>query len=202
MSRKPLYFLAPLVLAAWAAQSQGTLVFDQQSADEAGRQEGGVPIQALQPMGQSFTPSLSGIDIVRLYLFDAGGGNGIGATIRVNIRSGAINGSTLGTTTPVTMGDSTGGFVDFLFPTTVLLTPGANYYLQPIVDAGGDPWGVNKGRYGYSGGAAYYQAAASDTEDLWFREGILVPEPGLGVLVALGFFALRGVRLMPRRGTR
>jgi hypothetical protein len=51
--------------------------------------------------------------------------------------------------------------------------------------------GVNKGNYNYPGGTAFYHGVSDPTEDLWFREGIVVPEPSsIFLLLTGGAFAL------------
>ncbi|HSU54457.1 MAG TPA: hypothetical protein VLT36_10385 [Candidatus Dormibacteraeota bacterium] len=44
------------ILGPGSCYSQGSLIYDQQSADEAGLLEGGITIQPNQPLGQSFIP--------------------------------------------------------------------------------------------------------------------------------------------------
>jgi hypothetical protein len=179
------------VLIVWlsvplVASAQGTFVFDQQSSDESNGGSGGTTIQNFQPMGQSFTPSLNGIGFVRLNLLDENRNNGQGATIYVNLRSGSIAGTIMSSTAPVALPDNFGlplntGYVTFLFPTEIPLQPGTIYFLQPVVQSG-DLFAAFGGSFGYSGGDLYANGIPSTT-DLWFREGIIVPEPSAPMLV-------------------
>jgi hypothetical protein len=79
-------FLAPCVLfAAFCAAGQGTTTFryDQQSSTDEGNYGygGGPAYQVLLPTtGQSFTPSLSGIDFIRLELNDSSPTGTLGST--------------------------------------------------------------------------------------------------------------------------
>ena len=64
-------------------RGQGIFTYDQQSADENGALEGSVGL-GQQPLGQSFTPNLSTIGFIRLYIYDGvpgGGGRLIGAKV-------------------------------------------------------------------------------------------------------------------------
>ncbi len=181
---------AALALAAVCALGQGTPVFDQQSADETLVPEQAAGIQANAPIGQSFTPSLSGVGFIRLSFLDPNPGNGLGATVLLNLRADSITGPVLGSTTPVFMPDGFGStaFVvtNFFFPTQVAITPGTMYYFDITVQSG-DQWMLR--RYiptgNYPGGTEYLLGQPGNN-DLWFREGILVPEPAPSVLLLLG----------------
>lgn len=176
-----------------SAPAQGTFLYDQQSVtnDSAGGE--GVPtIQSNQPIGQSFTPALGSIGFIRLFLID-GSLNGLGANVYLNLRSDSITGPILSSTDPVFMPDGFGGPKNFLFPTPVAVTPGVVYFFQPVVQSG-DLWGVvDDNHYNYPGGTAIGQGIADPVFDLWFREGIIVPEPsGVSLfLLAMGLFAWR-----------
>ncbi len=122
-------------------------------------------IQSNQPLGQSFTPSLSSVGFIRLFLIDGVRNNGLGATVYVNLREDCITGPVLGLSGPVFMPDNfgigSGGYTNFFFSSPVPVTPGATYYLQP-------------------------NGAAVPFDDLWFREGVFVPEPSWALLILVG----------------
>jgi MYXO-CTERM domain-containing protein len=172
---------------------QGTFVYDQQSVTNDSNGGEGVPtIQLSQPVGQSFTPTLSSVGFVRFFLIDAAF-NGLGATVIVNVRSDSITGPILGSTDPVFMPDGFGGRTNFVFSTPVALIPSSTYFLEPVVQSG-DLWGiVDDPNYNYPGGTAFGGGQPAPPFDLWFREGIVVPEPS-GIALALsglaGFAAL------------
>jgi hypothetical protein len=166
------------------ALAQGTFVYDQQSATEATAQEGGVDIQPNLPLGQSFTPSLFGVGFVRVYLFGAVSGTS-SANFSVNLRADSISGSILGTTAPVSINNPFGGAVTFLFNSPIPVTPGTTYYFD-LVAQSTSTWGVNLAPYNYSGGTAILQGTPSLNVDLWFREGIIVPEPSSLALALSG----------------
>jgi hypothetical protein len=198
-------FVAPVLFAlatGWlhVTCAQGTFIYDQQSAGENAPGEAVVGIQANQPLGQSFTPSLSAINFIRLQLTD-GAINGLGATVFVNLCSTSISGLILGATAPVSMPDGFSGYTNFFFEMPVSLTPGVQYFFQPMVQSG-DQWGVAGYNpvFNYPGGTLIYRGSPSPASDLWFREGIYnVPEPSAGVFVLLGtaWFRWRRRRVNP-----
>src|SRR5437870_5287481 len=89
-----------LFSVACSAGGQGTLLYDQQSVNNS--LPAGIlhDIQPYEPIGQSFTPGLSSVGFVRLNLSDAITGNGVGATVYVNLRADSITGPILGSTDP------------------------------------------------------------------------------------------------------
>src|SRR5262249_9200785 len=171
------------------AVGQGTFIIDQPSSDESNGGNQGSPIQSRQPMGQSFTPTLNSVGFVRFHLFDLNEGNGIGASVYVNLRADSITGPIIGSTAPVFMPDGfghllIGGYTNFFFASPVAVTPGVLYYFQPVV-ASGDSWASVNQNFLYAGGDAYFEGVASGS-DLWFREGIYVPEPSAPALLMIG----------------
>jgi hypothetical protein len=187
---KMLMLITVLLSGAECCPSQGTVIYDQQSSINPNNAAGGGLIQQLAtPYGQSFSPSLSGIDFIMLGFYDGQPGNGIGATVFVNLRSGSIGGPVLASTAPITMRDSFGlaapGVTNLFFGATIALIPGHAYYFEPVVQSG-DLWGVSSGPYGYPGGSTFLGGAPFVGSDYWFREGIIVPEPACGLLALLG----------------
>jgi hypothetical protein len=182
------YRCALLLLAAsFGAVSmlaQGVFIYDQQSATEATGGGGVAVIQSLQPMGQSFIPTNSSVGFIRLFTGDTSL-NGLGATLFVKLLQDSIIGSVLGSTDPVLMPDGFSGYVNFFFSTPVAVTPGTTYYFQPVVHSG-DTWEVVTYNYGYTGGTAFFNGVANSFNDLWFREGIVVPEPSSVALMIFG----------------
>ena len=199
----------PLLLAAFSftsiqgAAAQGTFIYDQQSSVDGSYLEGALAdIQGAQPFGQSFTPSLSSVNFIRLYIYDSTAGGGGPGTLSVNLRTGSITGAILGTADPVILEPGFSGLVNFHFASPVSLTPQDTYYFQPFVQAGGR-WGTFEDRYNYSGGTAFGLGVPSSNFDLWFREGIFVPEPSSAALLALGggIFVLLRHRIVLGRPT-
>ena len=164
--------------------AQGTFVYDQQSADENTPGGAAGVIQFLQPLGQSFTPTFSSVGFIRLFIYDAQTGNDLGATLHVNLRSDSITGPILATTDPVVLPDGGGRHVNFFFSAPVSVTPGATYYFQPEVQSG-DLWAIVSYPYNYPRGTAFAHGLP-DPNDLWFREGIYIPEPSAALLLVCG----------------
>jgi len=168
------------------AYAQGTFVYDQQSVpnDTTGG-EGAPIIQANGPVGQSFTPLLPGVGFVRLFLGDSSR-NGIGATILLNLRSDSMTGPILSSSQPVFMADGFAGLTNFFFPTEVPVSPGTTYIFELVVQSG-DKWVVvDDPNFNYPGGTAFGQGLPALPFDLWFREGIIIPEPSSLVLALSG----------------
>jgi hypothetical protein len=189
-----------LVLSALAARGQGTLVYDQQSATNRSFSGGGYPFQAEQPAGQSFTPTLSSIGFVQFEFIDPHSGDGVGATVYVNLRADSLSGTILGSTAPVFMPD---GFVlgvtNFFFGASLTLTPGTTYYLQPVLQSGDSNWAILAGAFSYSGGTLFLNGTPDPNGfNAWFREGVLTPEPSPGLLVLLGIAGMWCTRRIKR----
>ncbi len=89
------------------------------------------------------------------------------------------------------------GYTNFYFANSVPLVPGTTYYLQPIA-ATGNP-ATQIGIPFYANGTIFENGNAVINDNLWFREGIVVPEPSAIALSGLAFAALVGKR---RRGDR
>jgi hypothetical protein len=179
--------------------AQGTFVYDQQSSVDTLPGEIPVIIQQNAPIGQSFTPTLSAVGFIRLNLSDRVLNNGNGATIYLNLRASSITGPILASSTPVSMPD---GFVSqyasyptFFFEVPVVVTPGTTYYFDLVAEPGSDTWAVVRYIYGtdYVGGTDFISGQPGH-DDLWFREGIVVPEPCSAALLLFGGGVLLGAR--------
>jgi len=111
--------------------------------------------------------------------------NSTGAVVYVNLLSGSFTGTVVSSTAPVFMPDNFVGTTNFVFASTVSLTPGTTYYFQPVVQSG-DKWALLDDQYGYAGGAFYFNGALDPSDnDAWFREGIIVPEPSSIALLTM-----------------
>jgi hypothetical protein len=85
------------------------------------------------------------------------------------------------------------GITNFIFSVPVAVTPGTTYYLQPVQSGDGVGSSVTDGSY--PGGTEIYQGSPIPDRDLWFREGIIVPEPSSMFLLA----AVRGTQAREQR---
>lgn len=192
MKMNPLSCSLPVLLLAYHAYAQGSFVYDQQSStDESALSygSGSVIQQMTPPWGQSFTPTLTSIGFIRLKL-DDGIPHTPGATMIINLRAGSIGGLILGSTEPISMPSGFTGVESFFFSTPISLTPGTVYYFEPVVVSGG-LWNISISEYNYPGGSAWSEGQPGSGADLWFREGIIVPEPSCAALALLGALALR-----------
>jgi len=169
------------------AGAQGTFVYDQQSStDETPNPLPAQPvIQQSTPFGQSFTPAFSAVGFVRMKLYDTNPNNGLGATLFVNLRTDSITGPVLGMTAPVTLADGFENVVNFFFPAPVSVASGTLYYFEAVVQTG-DLWKADTRPYNYPGGTLISLGLPISGSDLWFREGVLVPEPSTALLVLAG----------------
>ena len=174
-----------LLLSACCARGQGTVQYDQQSSTNEP-----IPIGigvSLRPgLAQSFIPNLSSVGFIRLYLDDPNL-TGAGATVSINLLDGPPSSGTLrGSTTPVFISPGFVGYTNFFFSIPVTVNSGTSYYFAPILQSGDSP--INTELLfdsSYPNGTAIIPPGISGF-DLWFREGIAVPEPSSGLLVLLG----------------
>jgi len=170
---------------------QGFL-YDQQSTNII---EGAIPLyEPNQPTGQSFTPTLSTIGFVTLYLYDADSLHHAGATIFVILFSGSLNGPIVGASTSIFMPDGFAGMTVFPFLTPVAVSPGTQYYFRPIIKSG-DAFNDVATDTSYTGRSAFEQGIPDSFHELWFQEGIIAaPEPSASLLLLLGTGILFYVR--------
>ena len=185
-----LFLSAILLLPPLGIRAQGNLQYDQQSATAPAPPSITFDIQGNEPVGQSFVPSLSSVGFVQFDLFDGHPGNGLGATLYVNLRSNSITGPLMSSTSPVYMPEtpSGGGVTNFFFSTPAVVTPGNAYFFEVIVQSG-DVWRVNDIGPSYQNGRAYISGVAQQFDSLYFREGIIVPEPSAAWIVIVGVFS-------------
>jgi hypothetical protein len=191
-----LHLTALLTLASLSANSQGTTTFlyDQQSASDETLPTSGASSLWDTASGQSFTPGLPFVDFVKLMFKDANPNDGFGVTVNVTLRSGSINGTIIGTTAAGTIPNAFAGPATFLFPAEVPVTPGVIYYINVVPQSGG-PFSIfGSAFYNYPGGTAFVGTHPDPTADLWFREGIIVPEPSSAALLLLAGAAFACLR--------
>lgn len=190
-------------LLAWMAFNttpvcgQGYLLYDQASPRLDWPLRDGAEWRIPDPdfgAGQSFTPSMSRIDFIELWTGDYDPGNGRGARVYVILRSDSIKGPIIASTTPVFLedafayGPAVDNNVKFFFPNPVPVIPGTTYYFQPALEVNSDDWWVlGYNSYQYPGGMAYWGGKPDPGLDMWFRTGIVIPEPSS---LALGLFGL------------
>lgn len=99
----------------------------------------------------------------------------------------------MATSSTILMPGSFSGYTNFVF-NSVPLIPGTTYYLQPVA-VSGNPNTQILASFTYPNGTLYSFGVAQNAQ-LWFREGIVVPEPSA---IALAFVGVVGVALSKLR---
>jgi len=205
-----------IVVGTLQTHGQGVLVYDQQSASGLAPAVNHAFFDLMHgPLTQSFVPSLSSIGFVQ-FIFTPPVNAPIGATARVDLWEGSPNprllsatllGSTASVFMPLGFNNNylgNAGVQTFYFPTPIALTPGQTYYLQPVFPllTPGVNWAVmvlgNTGSWimvdSYVPGKLYFNGVTDIGEgtyvymDMWFREGVVVPEPSILALFGMAVF--------------
>ncbi len=136
-------------------------------------------IGALGPVGQTFMPSIAGLDAVELWTEDQWNPEcaGIGATLQVKVREQRIDGALIGSSAMVTLPSCFKGATLFAFPSLVRLMPGQRYVIE-VLAVSGHNWGVVWQQLPdpYPAGHAVVRGEAGNG-DLWFREGLVNAAP-------------------------
>ena len=179
-----------LLLAGFMAHGQGTFIYDQQSSDESNVIEGeGAFINRFLVSSQSFTPSLSAVGFISLFIQNRFPEDNSGALLLVNLRSNSVSGPIMASTLLVTVTNGIFAPETFFFDDPVPVTANTTYYFDLVRQNGGDEtWTQNVSLYNYAGGTYFFNGTSDPLgRDLWFREGIyVVPEPSSVSLVLVG----------------
>lgn len=178
--------LVGTVAICLSAQAQGTFIFDQQSSTTETAPIGSFgTFQNRQPFGQSFIPSLSSISFVRLFI----GENSLSpqSSVYVNLLSDSITGTVIATSSTIDFSGPS-GYTNFFFPNPISLAPGTTYYLQPVASSGSPL--TQAGIPSYANGTLFMSGLPVVNDNLWFREGIVVPEPSTFGCAIVGFAIL------------
>ena len=183
--------------------AQSLLQYDQQSSDyllPPGYGDGSIYQTIQQPFGQSFTPTLTTVGFIQLKLADANPDGNRGATVFVDLYSEALDGNLLASSKALTFPDGFRGIATFQFSDPVETTPGDIYYFAPRVSrlttlpdgnfGNSDSWEIIVGPYPYNRGSVIVGGNAKPYINLWFREGVVVPEARTSVLLFLGVILL------------
>jgi len=150
-------------------------------------------LSVFSPLGQSFTPTLTSLNFVNLLTIDGS------ATVEVNIRLGSISGTILGTSQATVIPFSLAPSVSsFSFSAPVTLISGDLYVIEPFV-VSGDALIGSTDTNNYAGGNQILGGIAQPNNDLWFQEGIAVPEPGALVLLGTGLIGLLAIVFFKNR---
>lgn len=150
---------------------------------------------AAQHIGQSFTPTFTGLNFIEFSLGSSSGGP---LTAFVNLRDSSngnnFSGNILGTSQTVAFSGTALQDLEFNFASIINLTPGA-LYVAEIVFSGrwlADATNSNP----YAGGTAIDGLSPGPLAsiDLVFREGLNVPEPTSLALVCMAALGLAAAR--------
>jgi hypothetical protein len=157
---------------------------------------------------QEFTPTMNQLDTVQLWINE---GSSVpvplpqtSGSLAVQIRDPAIDSGLMGRSTVMDLPARFQGTALFRFPNPVNLEPGHVYLLQPIVVAGAN-WFVNYNcpqEPSYPGGRLFFNGTWMDDLDIFFAEGVGIPEPSPSVLLAVGLALIFGVTLRSRVNRR
>jgi len=187
---KPVRLTLLLALAMMqGVHAQDGLIFDQQSsADETAPSLPGI-IRYGFGVGQSFTPTLDRVDFFRVNLYDIDPYTHYGTTLVGILHSNTINGPMLGLT-HLNLKDGFSGPASFVFSNSIPVTPGVEYFFTIAVRFN-EQWGISirndsHGYENYPGGEFYNMFIPEESLDLWFREGVIVPEVSSISIVLMG----------------
>ena len=141
---------------------------------------------------QEFTPTLDRMDSLELFInLDGAPLSPTGGSLAIEIRQGGFDGTVIATSPEVQLGPFFQGSVLFRFSDPVSLVPGETYAFQPIPVSGNMNWFANANespQTGYPSGRLYFDGSfMPDNTDLYFVEGINIPEPAPVMLIVLGF---------------
>jgi hypothetical protein len=92
----------------------------------------------------------------------------------------------LATSSAVTFANGFAGTMNFFFLSDVPLTPAQTYAFEVVVQSGSDLWNASAGEYSYAGGMVFANGLPAPASDMWFREGLVVPEPSSIAIILVG----------------
>ncbi|HOY58854.1 MAG TPA: hypothetical protein PK640_12065 [Verrucomicrobiota bacterium] len=198
--------LVVLWAAPWASLSQGLVkVYDQVinygMPDPYDWHSSFPPVRTNSAFAQSFEPTLDEVGFVEIaFRYGLSSDSLLSETLYLNLREGSVTGPILGSTPALVFthasGDPGWGVThvqDFLFPEAVGVNPGEKYFIEVVHVSGDDligvaivaPKTIGEPDY-YPSGELFLTGRPYRGSDMWFREGILIPEPGTASLMVLG----------------
>lgn len=189
MKSSKLFILLLLAQLPFLARGQGYTVDQRNDPENSIIRYWTITYPGALPLGQEFVPTLSGLNTVEL-LFDA-----LDGTFAVRIHEGTITSSIIAQSATTAKTSESPGILRFDFGEIVPLQAGNKYVLE-FVSLSGSASGIGSTVESYSSGAMI-RGGQAIADDLWFREGVSVPEPAAGTIALVGL----GIGLIMRRRT-
>ena len=173
--RIALLALVLLGLTYTIARAEDISMVDQEYTNLARSYFYHIPVHS--PIGQTFTPKLSALNVVEIWITGASS-DYHNADVQVRIRKGTIDGPIIGTSSIGHVSDGYDGIVHLEFPTIIPVAPGEIYVIEAL-NVAGDELGVivDEGPAKYARGYFIVRGAAELNKDMWFREGLNAASP-------------------------
>jgi hypothetical protein len=143
-------------------------------------------------VGQEFKPTFSRVDFIDAMLWSAAAEF---ATFQMRVHEGTLAGPVIAVSSPIdyTFSGGAGMPVRFLFPASVPVVPNQTYVFE--IPPMSIYTGAAVGPTPYDRGRVFQPDIETPADyDLWFREGIIVPEPATWKLIAAATLLLGMVR--------
>jgi len=191
-----LALVVPFLLGVWPARGQGVVkLYDQAVAcpDIPVPGDGHshfLLVSTNAPFMQSFVPALSQIGFVEVALRYWGLAKpSASETLAISLRPDSSISPIIASSLPLSFTYESryeAFVVEFVFPDPVNITPGQKYFLEVAHLSGQDLMTAGEVPGSYPLGEFVILGRVAPGHALWFREGVVIPEPGTVGLLVLG----------------